>query len=173
MSATNSRDNETTPRPKPNYLPRLPHEFYEGDAVVLWTLTMFDRATGWLNASLHAKFREIMFHTMAREELVCPIYCLMPDHIHVVWMGLSRESDQFGGMAFLRTYLERELTPIKFQPQAHDHVLKDEERKRNAFAKVCSYVSENPVRAGFAARPSDWQFGLFGSGIPEARPLRG
>jgi putative transposase len=96
-----------------NYLPRLSREYYRGDAVVLWTLTMFDRATSWLSTGLHSKFRELMFHVMAREELVCPIYCLMPDHIHLVWMGLLRESDQFKGMAFFRRYFEPELAPVR------------------------------------------------------------
>ena len=88
------------------YLPRLAKEFYQGDAVVFWTLTIFDRARGWLKDSLHRDFRELMLHTAAREGLLCPIYCLMPDHIHLVWMGLRRASDQRNGMAFLRTYLE-------------------------------------------------------------------
>ena len=119
------------------YLPRLPREYYQGDAVVLWTLTVFDKAQGWLTPALHQSFRELMLHSAAREGLVCPIYCLMPDHIHLVWMGLRLDTDQLNGMAFLRTYLEPELSPAKFQPQAHDEVLRQEQRKKNAFAKVC------------------------------------
>ena len=61
----------------------------------------------------------------------------MPDHIHLIWMGLEFDSDQLNGMSFLRRYLEPMLSPDKFQPQPHDHVLKQEERKRNAFEKVC------------------------------------
>ena len=33
-------------------------------------------------------------------------YCLMPDHLHLVWMGLKLESDQLNGMAFLRKHLD-------------------------------------------------------------------
>ena len=37
----------------------------------------------------------------AREGLACPIYCLMPDHLHTWFeMGLRRNSDQLNGMAF-------------------------------------------------------------------------
>src|SRR5688500_858609 len=46
-------------RPLPKYLPPLPLEYYCGDAVVLWTLTTFDRARGWLDKALHTLFREI------------------------------------------------------------------------------------------------------------------
>ena len=98
---------------------------------------MFDKAKGWLTPAFHQRFRELMFHVAARGGLICPIYCLMPDHIHLIWMGLRLDSDQVNGMPFLRIYLEPELSPAKFQPQPQDEVLREEQRKRNAFAKVC------------------------------------
>ena len=33
-------------RSRSNYLPRLPREFYQDNAVVQWGLTVFDRGTG-------------------------------------------------------------------------------------------------------------------------------
>jgi len=152
-------------------LPRLPREYYQGDAVVHWTLTVFDRATGWLTPNFHHQFRELMLHSSAREHLVCPVYCLMPDHIHLIWMGLSRDSDQINGMAFLRTYLEPELAPAKFQPQPHDSVLREEERKRNAFAQTCFYVTANPVRANLMTERDTWPFsGCIIPGYPKLNP---
>jgi hypothetical protein len=139
-------------------LPRLPREYYPADAVVFWTLSIFDRATGWLTPSFHQRFRELMLHTAAREGLLCPIYCLMPDHLHLVWMGLRLDSDQINGMAFLRTYLEPELAPAKFQPQPQDEVLREEQRKRNSFAKVCFYIAANPVRAELIGEKEIWPF---------------
>ena len=127
------------------YLPRLPREYYQGDAVVHWTLPISHRRRGWLNERFQAAFRELMLHSAAREGLFCPTYCLMPDHLHLVWMGLRLDSDQLNGMAFLRTHLKPKLAPQKFQHQPHDHVLKEEERKRNAFAKVCFYIIDNAV----------------------------
>ena len=139
-------------------LPRLPREYYQADAVVFWTLTVFDKAKGWLTAAFHQHFQKLMLHAAAREGLVCPIYCLMPDHIHLVWMGLRLDSDQINGMAFLRTYLEPELSPAKFQPQPQDEVLREEQRKRNAFAKVCHYIAANPVRAELIGEKDVWPF---------------
>ncbi len=80
-------------KPPRKYSPRLAREFYQGGAVVHWTLTTFDRAQGWLNESFHQRFRELLLHTAAREGLLCPVYCLMPDHIHMVWMGLRSDTD--------------------------------------------------------------------------------
>jgi putative transposase len=155
------------------HLSRLPREYYQGDAVVHWTLPVARRGKGWLNESFHETFRELMLHAVAREGMFCPAYCLMPDHIHLVWMGLRRNSDQRNGMAFLRTYLESKLAPMKFQHQAHDHVLKDEDRRRNAFARVCHYVLANPVRAELVKHPAEWKFsGAVVPGYPTLHSLR-
>ncbi|HKW29244.1 MAG TPA: hypothetical protein VJT54_07915 [Verrucomicrobiae bacterium] len=152
-------------------LPRLPREHYRADAVVRWTLTIFDKAQGWLTRPFHQRFRELMLHAAAREGLLCPIYYLMPDHLHRVWMGLRLDSDQLNGMAFLRTHLEPELLPAKFQPQAHNEVLREEQRKQNAFAKVCFYIAANPARAKLIGETEAWPFtGCVVPGEPKLNP---
>jgi len=150
------------------YLPRLPREFYQADAVVHWTLTLAQRRTGWLNATFHAHFREIMLHAAAREGLLCPTYCLMPDHLHLVWMGLKRETDQRNGMKFLREH----LALPSFQHQPHDHVLRADERKKQAFGKVCFYIIDNAREAGLVQRPEEWPYaGAIVPGYPALHPL--
>jgi putative transposase len=156
---------------KPKYLPRLHPTAYQSDAVVHWTLTTFDRGAGWLTQSFHLEFRELMLHAQTRERLVCPIYVLMPDHIHFVWMGLEKESDQKKAIPFLRTYLEPLMAPGRFQPQAHDRVLRTEDRKRNAFARVCDYVRLNPFRANLVAEGGRWDYmGSIVPGYPKLNP---
>ena len=154
------------------YLPRLAPEHYKGDAVIHWTMPIALRATGWLNDIFHARFREMMLHAAIREGLFCPTYCLMPNHIHLLWTGLRRDSDQRNGMKFLREHLGPALLPHRFQHQAHDHVLRDEERKRNAFAKICFYILANPVRAGLIRESEPWPFrGAIVPGYPRLHPL--
>jgi len=160
-------------KPRPHHLPRLDPKFYRGDAAVHWTLTVFDRGTGWLNPSFHSTIRELLLHVAAREGLFCPAYCLMPDHIHLLWLGLRRDTDQRNGMSFLRTHLEPRLSPHKFQSQAHDHVLRDEERKQGAFAKICFYILANPVRGGLIQETEIWPYaGAVIPGYPTLHPLR-
>jgi REP element-mobilizing transposase RayT len=149
------------------YLPRLPREYYQGDAVVHWTLPISHRRQGWLDEALQAAFHELMLHTAAREGLSCPTYCLMPDHLHLVWMGLRLDSDQLNGMACLRT------APQKFQHQAHDHVLKEKARRHNVFARACHYILENPLQAGLVKHPNEWPFsGAVVAGYPTLHPLQ-
>jgi putative transposase len=165
--------NPSPEKPKhPDRLPRLPREFYHGDGFVHWSLTVHDRATGWLTEKFHAHFRELMLHTAAREGLFCPTYCLMPDHLHLIWLGLHLDSDQLNGMAFLRTYLEPLLAPAKFQPQPYDSVLREIEREHEAFAKACFYILNNPVKAKLVSKPEDWNFsGAVIPGYPTLHPL--
>ncbi len=89
-----------------------------------------------------------MLHAAVREELFCPASCLMPDHLHLIWMGMRRESDQLNGIKFLRTHVEPALGGVReWQHQPHDHVLREKERICNAFANSCFYTLANPVRA--------------------------
>ena len=158
--------------PKAN-LPRLERHHYQGHAVVFWTNTLEERARGWLTPTFHAAFRELMLHAAARYSVWCPAYCLMPDHLHLLWMGMRRQSDQLNAMKFLRLELEPVLGPGReWQHQAHDHVLREEERRRGAFATTCFYVLDNPARAGLAASRREWPFcGAVVPGYPRLHPL--
>jgi REP element-mobilizing transposase RayT len=156
-----------------HYLPRLKREFYQADAVVFWTMPINFRRQDWLTERTHAAFREIMLHAASREGLLCPAYCLMPDHLHYVWMGLRPDSDQRNGAKFLRAQLGPFLQPAKFQHQAHDHVLKPEERQRAAFTLACAdYVMPNAFKGGLVQRPQDWPYlGAVIPGYPRLNPF--
>ena len=76
-------------------------------------------------------------------------------------------------MAFLRTHLARAIRPHRFQPQAHDHVLRTPQRRRGAFVNACSYILANPVRAGLSGTAEAWRFsGAVIPGYPDLHPAR-
>ncbi len=168
-----------TPQPEWHHLPRLAPEFYRGFAAVFWTLTLEHRAVGWLDDPFHQHFRELLLHAAARESLVCPTYVLMPDHLHLVWLGLRVSTDQLRAMRFLRRYVQREFThrspqgvEFELQKQAHDAVLKEEDRTQGALAKACFYVLDNPRRKGLVEHPRDWpHLGAVVPGFPFLHPL--
>ena len=200
-------------------LPRLERGNYQGFAAVFWSHSVEERATGWLNETFHRDFREVLIHAGAKYQVVCPAYCLMPDHFHLVWMGLNSATDQLNATQFLRKQvnrllageklvdrrnLEREMLgggsgdagacgaegksatasqpwlrgeadvprPFKLQHQPHDHVLTEEERKRNAFARTCFYVLANPERANLVKHAWEWPFcGAVFPGYPSLWPF--
>jgi len=96
--------------------------------------------------------------------LFCPIYTLMPDHVHLIWMGMSENSDQRLATRFLRSQMRKFLLPHVWQHQPHDHVLREDQRTKKAFVRMCEYIAENPVRGELAERATDWVY--TGSVIP-------
>jgi hypothetical protein len=74
-------------------------------------------------------------------------------------------------MIFLRTHLAKHLRPAKFQPQAHDHVLRENERQQGAFVSIVDYIAENPTRAGLAVNARVWPYtGCMVPGYPVLDP---
>ena len=83
------------------------------------------------------------------------------------------DTEQLNGMSFLRTHLEPKLSPQRLPHQAHDHVLKSEERRRSVFTTACHYDLENPVRDELMKHPAEWPFnGAIVSGYPTLHPLQ-
>lgn len=133
-----------------DYLRRLPPEYYCGQACVHWSMTIEDRKTGWLTPGSYQTFREIVIHAMFRYGFCCPIYCCMPDHVHLLWLGVMDRCDQRLAARFFRIQLDVVLDKlgVRFQKQGYDHVLREDERQEAAFAEVAEYIARNPERAG-------------------------
>lgn len=132
-------------------LPRLSPEAYQGHAFVHWTYPVRDRKTGWLDERFHFLFREGLLHALHRYQLACPTYALMPDHLHLLVVGLDLRSDQLKFNRFFRKRVNQLLAPRTLQSQGRDHVLRERERERNAFSSVSHYIFQNPVRAAIAS----------------------
>ena len=132
-----------------SYLKRLPPEFYRGQAYVHWSLAIQDRKQGWLKPITLYRFRELLTHTMFRYGLCCPIFVLMPDHLHMMWIGILDGADQLPAMKHFRTRFNEALSVFdcELQEQGYEHVLKEYERIEEVFTEVCEYIARNPERA--------------------------
>ncbi|MEM9159628.1 MAG: transposase [Verrucomicrobiota bacterium] len=135
-------------------LPRLPRGAYQGLAMVHWIYSMNHRETGWLDEVFHLRFRELSCHVLGRYGCVVPAYCLMPDHMHLLCMGISDTSDQYLMNKMLRQELAKTLEPVAMERQPYDNVLREGERKRRVFEGTANYVLENPVRRELV---EDWK----------------
>lgn len=151
------------------HLPRLAPEYYRGRAFVHWTLTVENRASGWLTPDFYHEWQRILLHACARYALVSPAFVLMPDHVHLLWLGVEdHDSDQRVAIEFLRKHLKPTLAPAAWQRQPYDHVLTQAERERGAFETIAHYIFGNPVRAGLIARWREYPFtGACVPGYPE------
>ena len=167
----------TNPLHDGGYLKRLPPEFYRGQAWVHWSLTIEDRKTGWLIPIFYYKFRELLTHTTFRYGLCCPIFCLMPDHIHLIWLGIRDSADQRLAMKFLRGQLNSVLEKlhVRLQDQPYDHVLRDGERQGIALQNVVEYIARNPERKQLVSLDGyrDYPYtGCLVPGYPDLRPFQ-
>jgi REP element-mobilizing transposase RayT len=159
---------------KRDHLRRLPVEHYRGNAIVHWNLTILNRKQGWLSAVFLYRFRELLTHTAFRYELACPIFCLMPDHFHMLWMGLSETCDQLLAMKHFCKTTNDSLGRLgyKLQDQAYDHVLQDEEKKEIALREVVEYIARNPERAGLIQPDEFASYKFSGCVVPGYPELR-
>ena len=140
---------ENFPNKRPKDLKRLAPEYYRGRAYVHWIMAIQDRKTGWLSPPFYYQFRELLAHTMFRYTICCPVFCCMPDHIHLLWMGILNGSDQRKAMKYFRQHLNSVLQKLDFklQRQPFDHVLREKERKETEFRNHVEYIARNPERA--------------------------
>jgi len=161
---------------KHDYLKRLDPEHYQGQAHVHWSLTIEDRKTGWLVPIFYYKFRELITYAAFRYGFCCPIYCCMPDHIHLLWIGILDDCDQRNAMRYFRRHLNPVLEKLRarLQNQPYDHVLREQERERTAVEDVVEYIARNPERKqlvpvdGFMHYPYT---GCLVPGYPELKPF--
>lgn len=155
-------------------LRRLPPEFYKGEAWVHWILTIDQRRTGWLDPRFLYRFREALTHVAFRDQLACPVFCLMPDHIHMLWCGLAEATDQRSAMKRFRRDVNGCLRQIgfEFQLQPYDHVLKEQESEVSAIEEVIEYIARNPERKGLVPVDQFASYAFTGCllpGFPEVR----
>jgi putative transposase len=153
---------------KPDYLRRLPSEHYRARACVHWTMTIDERKTGWLIPILYYKFRELLTHTAFRYGLCCPVNCCMPDHLHFLWIGFKEDCDQRSAARFFRQQINIPLAKlnVQLQKQPYDHVLREDERQRNALEQVAEYIARNPERAGLVPIDGFRQYPYTGCLVP-------
>ncbi|WP_168564501.1 hypothetical protein [Crateriforma spongiae] len=160
--------------PQDDYLKRLCPGAYQGESWVHWSLTMDGRATGWLDPRFLYRFREILTHTGFRHRIACLVYCLMPDHVHMLWHGLADDSDQRAATSFFRKQTNLSLKRIGFrwQLQAYDRVLRDTEVEQTELRAIVEYIVRNPERAGLIDHKRFASYAYSGCRLPGFPDLR-
>jgi len=98
-------------------------------------------------------------------------FCIMSNHVHVVFEPLSRaewhsalrseyHSDLQKIMQSLKRHTARQANIILgrrgafWQDESYDHVIRDNEE----YIRIINYVLENPVKAGLVSKWNDWRW---------------
>jgi REP element-mobilizing transposase RayT len=91
-------------------------------------------------------------------KLIC--YCIMPNHVHLVFRLLSETQSVSDIMKKIKGTTARECNKLlkrtgKFwQAVSFDRLIRD----ANEMYNIINYVLNNPVKAGLVDKPDDWKY---------------
>lgn len=91
-------------------------------------------------------------------KLIC--YCIMPNHIHLVFRLLSETKSVSEVMKLIKGATAHEINQVlkktgKFwQVESFDRLVRD----ANEMYNIINYVLNNPVKAGLVSKSEDWKY---------------
>ena len=133
---------------------RLPKEFYQGTAIVAFTLCIKNREIIFQNPELVDTFIGFLKEIAAKYNCKIPIYCFMPDHLHMIVTGTDDEVDLLKVIAGFKQrtgfWLSQNKIGAQWQKDFYDHVIKKDE----SLSTNVKYILDNPVRKGIVM---EWQ----------------
>ena len=110
---------------------RLEPSQYRGERTAAFTACVGDRKAVFTAKGIVDPL--IRYLARAAEAHACfvPIYCFMPDHLHVMFKGLSEEADPLGAMCYFKhrsgLWLARTKATFRWQKDFHDHIVRKSE----------------------------------------------
>lgn len=147
---------------------RLPREQYRGAKTVAFTLCCEDRVPLFKNEKVVRDLVAILQAEIPKHGCRCPIYCFMPDHIHLLINGLNEDADLLTPIERFKTragiLLAMLKAPGKLQSSFYDHIVRNSDDWRSQ----AQYIALNPVRAGFVENPLEYPYtGVIGENRQE------
>jgi len=131
-------------RGKKHHLPRF---CYLGQVCVAITACIETGRPIFRNCEIVAAFTDFLREATDRNHCVVPVYCFMPEHLHVVikgqrdgsdiWMAMSRFKQRSG-------YWLSKNASACWQSDFYEHII----RRDESFANQIRYIANNPVRRG-------------------------
>jgi putative transposase len=135
---------------------RLPDHRYEGCVAVAFTACLKSRDPYFTTQDVVDPHREVLAEETLRAGCVAYGYCFMPDHLHVVLLGIAdhaRPKDAFIRFKQRSGFLLGKNSAA-WQKSFYDHVLRDTADT----PRQVLYVLNNPVRAGLVSDPREYPF---------------
>src|SRR3954464_6017428 len=134
---------------------RLPREAYQGQVDVAVTACVQDRQEVFRDAAVVRHFTDLLETAAAVGGCRVPIYCFMPDHLHLILHGDSPAADAWRVMTLFKQrsgfWFGRHRPTVRWQKDFFDHVI----RTPDELTRQAQYIADNPVRKGLVVVWSD------------------
>lgn len=133
---------------------RLPKEFYRGELSVAFTLCLKEKIKAFMRSEIVEVFTDILAMVVINKGCIVPVYCFMPDHLHLMITGIRSSSDIWKAAVSYKQktgfWMSTNMPEIRWQKDFYDHVI----RKHEDLAIQAKYILDNPVRKGLL---SSWE----------------
>jgi putative transposase len=137
---------------------RLPREAYRGRVTVSITACIADRRTPFVDDGIVKVFVEKLLNATTKWKCQVPIYCFMPDHLHLILHGTDDTADAWQAMVDFKQqtgfWFGRQRPEFSWQKDFHDHII----RSNEDLGAHCRYVADNPVRRGLVHQWREYCF---------------
>ena len=90
-------------------------------------------------------------------DCVIPVYCFMPEHLHLIIKGMKESSDVRRVVSRFKQrtgYWFSKNSQAAWQRDFHDHIVRDDE----SLANHVWYIVNNPVRRGLVERWENYAY---------------
>lgn len=121
----------------------------------------------WLQRDDIAKIVANAMHYLDGKKYNLTAYCIMPNHVHIVFEPLLEKPEQYYSlsniMQSLKGYTAWQANQILgrkgafWQDESYDHVVRNEQELQ----RIVEYVLMNPVKAGLVRQPEDWKWSYY------------
>ncbi len=137
---------------------RLSREHYQGRVTVSFTACVQSFNKPFVEPSIVAEFIRQRTAATEKNRCVVPIFCFMPDHLHVMMHGDRDDADLWRAMVSFKQssgfWFGQNRCEFEWQKDFHDHIIKNAVER----AVRVRYIADNPVRRKMAVVWSDYPY---------------
>ena len=134
-------------------------------------LNQLDKGPRWLERSEIATIVADAMHYLDHRKYDLIAYCIMPNHVHVIFKPLIKAQDEQGEhyyplreiMQSLKGFTAWKINRILkqkgpfWQEESYDHFVRD----NGELQRIVEYVLMNPVKAGLVDNPEFWKWSYY------------
>lgn len=137
---------------------RLDNSVYIGQKTVSFTACVEQRQRAFIDSTIVSAMVDILGSSCQKFSCIVPVYCFMPDHVHILIQGSKESSrikaamDSFKARSGL--WFNTSRTNIRWHSDYHDRVIRDARELLN----LAQYIVANPIRAGLAREWDEYPF---------------